>query len=265
MFCIGLSTLTSRTQADWGAEKSWWLLSSHAVGTYVVILKNHLFRIKKAFSGLWVRPVCFYIRNGLRPRCAVLYVRRSATAFFGKLDRVSCVPYILSIPYYPCSTRDMTDPFVLDEGGGWVAEVVAGLRMNCARPTDFTFSFTGFARKRGGITDKHSNGCVAASVQAYPCKTWNMLSHICIRYATSGPVALENVWDITGCLYSPPHRRQRLGSNFLCASTKIWSLANFACTLWRVATIDCTGNRRGLSNYDFDFFVGLWSTYTISV
>ena len=98
--------------------------------------------------------------------------------------------------------------------------------MNCARPTDFTFSFTGFAQ-RGGITDKHSDGwglafyegrgvrtfheCmpaahspVAALVKAYPCKTLNMLSHI--RHATAGAVALENVhpfqremWGICWC------------------------------------------------------------------
>jgi len=87
------------------------------------------------------------------------------------------------------------------------------LGMNCARPTDFTFSFMGFSQ-RGGITDKHSDGwglafyegrgvrafhdsspCahspIAALVRTYPSKTLNMISHI--RFATEGAVALENV------------------------------------------------------------------------
>jgi len=87
------------------------------------------------------------------------------------------------------------------------------LGMNCAKPTDFTFSFTGFA-KRGGDTDIHSDGwglvfyegCgirafhdslpaskspISHLVSNYPCKTLNMISHI--RYATSGACLLENV------------------------------------------------------------------------
>jgi len=85
--------------------------------------------------------------------------------------------------------------------------------MNCATPTDFTFSFTGFAR-RGGDTDKHSDGWglafyegrgirafhdrmpaasspIAEFLSKFPIKTLNMMSHI--RYATSGEVCLENV------------------------------------------------------------------------
>jgi predicted glutamine amidotransferase len=87
------------------------------------------------------------------------------------------------------------------------------LGMNCAKPTDFTFSFTGFAR-RGGDTDKHQDGWglvfyegrgvrafhdslpaakspIADLVARYPCKTLNMISHI--RYATEGARLLENV------------------------------------------------------------------------
>lgn len=87
------------------------------------------------------------------------------------------------------------------------------LGMNCAKPTDFTFSFTGFA-KRGGDTDIHQDGwglvfyegCgirafhdslpaskspISHLVSNYPCKTLNMISHI--RYATSGACLLENV------------------------------------------------------------------------
>jgi len=85
--------------------------------------------------------------------------------------------------------------------------------MNCATPTDFNFSFRGFAR-RGGATDKHEHGwglaiyegpglrtfhdpqpaadsAIAHFVEGYPIKTLNMISHI--RFATMGKVALENV------------------------------------------------------------------------
>jgi len=87
------------------------------------------------------------------------------------------------------------------------------LGMNCATPTDFNFSFRGFA-KRGGETDKHEHGWglavyegrglrtfldplpaskspVAELVERYPMKTLNMMAHI--RYATQGAVNLENV------------------------------------------------------------------------
>lgn len=87
------------------------------------------------------------------------------------------------------------------------------LGMNCAAPTDFSFSFQGFSQ-RGGATDIHSHGwglaiyegkglrllldtlpcCsspVATLVKNYPIKTYNMLAHI--RYATQGGVSLENV------------------------------------------------------------------------
>lgn len=87
------------------------------------------------------------------------------------------------------------------------------LGMNCASPTDFNFSFLGFAR-RGGDTDKHSHGWglaiyenngirtfldplpaaqskIAQFVSEYPIQTLNMMAHI--RYATQGKVSLENV------------------------------------------------------------------------
>jgi predicted glutamine amidotransferase len=85
--------------------------------------------------------------------------------------------------------------------------------MNCRSPTDFTFSFRGFAQ-RGGCTDKHSHGWglafyegnglrtfldplpaadspIAELVARYPVKTLNMMAHI--RFATQGSVKLENV------------------------------------------------------------------------
>lgn len=101
------------------------------------------------------------------------------------------------------------------------------LGMNCATPTDFSFSFRGFC-KRGGETDKHSHGwgmaiyeghglrtfidCQPAAQsklarfveESYPIQTLNMMAHI--RYATQGAVSLENVhpfqremWGIQWC------------------------------------------------------------------
>lgn len=87
------------------------------------------------------------------------------------------------------------------------------LGMNCATPTDFTFSFKGFSL-RGGGTDIHGHGwgiafyegrglrafhdpepCssspIAELVSNYPLRTYNMMAHI--RYATRGEVCLENV------------------------------------------------------------------------
>ena len=85
--------------------------------------------------------------------------------------------------------------------------------MNCARPTDFSFSFQGFCR-RGGETDIHADGWglvfyqnrglrqfhddqpasespLAKFLVTYPIRTLNMMSHI--RYATHGAVDLANV------------------------------------------------------------------------
>lgn len=85
--------------------------------------------------------------------------------------------------------------------------------MNCAAPTDFSFSLKGFC-SRGGDTDVHAHGwgmclyegrglrsfhdtlpaCkspIAEMVQNYPIRTYNMMAHI--RYATQGEVSLENV------------------------------------------------------------------------
>lgn len=86
------------------------------------------------------------------------------------------------------------------------------LAMNCAEPTDITFSFTGFAA-RGGGTDHHADGwgiaffedkaCrlfidhqaaanspIAELVKKYPIKSKNVIAHI--RKATQGIVELEN-------------------------------------------------------------------------
>lgn len=87
------------------------------------------------------------------------------------------------------------------------------LGMNCATPTDFTFSFKGLCL-RGGCTDKHEHGWglavyenrglrtfhdplpaaeskIAKFLSTHPLKTLNMMAHI--RYATQGDVSLENV------------------------------------------------------------------------
>lgn len=86
------------------------------------------------------------------------------------------------------------------------------LGMNCATPTDITFSFTGFAA-RGGGTDHHADGfgiafyenrgsrcfldnapcCqspVAELIKRYPIKSRNVIAHI--RKATQGALELEN-------------------------------------------------------------------------
>jgi len=86
------------------------------------------------------------------------------------------------------------------------------LGMNCAQPTDITFSFTGFAA-RGGRTDHHADGfgiaffehkaCrlfidnqpsaqspVAELIKQYPIKSRNVIAHI--RKATQGKIHLEN-------------------------------------------------------------------------
>lgn len=84
--------------------------------------------------------------------------------------------------------------------------------MNCATPTDITFSFRGFSQ-RAGITSDHSDGfgiaffedksCrlfidnksavdspIAEFVRNYPIKSRNVIAHI--RKATQGKVTLEN-------------------------------------------------------------------------
>lgn len=86
------------------------------------------------------------------------------------------------------------------------------LGMNCAAPTDITFSFKGFSQ-RAGITSDHSDGfgiaffedkaCrifvdnqsavvspIADLVRNYPIKSRNVIAHI--RKATQGKITLEN-------------------------------------------------------------------------
>ena len=102
------------------------------------------------------------------------------------------------------------------------------LGMNCAQPTDFVFSWSGFAA-RGGETDSHSDGwgvafyegkgCrsvlddlpsstspIAEILKRYPIKTLNMVSHI--RKATCGAVELQNVH---------PFQRELWGRNWVFA------------------------------------------------
>ncbi len=102
------------------------------------------------------------------------------------------------------------------------------LGMNCATPTDITFSFTGFAA-RGGLTDSHNDGfgigfyegngvrCfidsepsanspVAELIKQYPIKSLNVIAHI--RKATGTRVTLENCH---------PFVRERWGRHWLFA------------------------------------------------
>jgi len=99
------------------------------------------------------------------------------------------------------------------------------LGMNCATPTDFTFSLKGFC-KRGGETDIHSDGWGVAFYEGKGIRqfhdsspastspmadflgtnrirTYNMMSHL--RYATVGEVELSNVH---------PFCREMWGINF---------------------------------------------------
>ena len=86
------------------------------------------------------------------------------------------------------------------------------LGMNCATPTDITFSFRGFSQ-RAGITSDHCDGfgiaffedkaCrlfvdnqsavespIAELIRNYPIKSRNVIAHI--RKATQGKINLEN-------------------------------------------------------------------------
>ncbi len=102
------------------------------------------------------------------------------------------------------------------------------LGMNCNTPTDIVFSFEGF-RRRGGLTDEHSDGwgiaffegegCrlfldylpsssspVADLVRAYPIKSKNVIAHI--RKATQGEINLTN---------THPFGRELWGQNWIFA------------------------------------------------
>jgi len=91
------------------------------------------------------------------------------------------------------------------------------LGLNCATPTDASFSFTGFCQ-RGGATDHHADGwgiaffegrglrlfvdheCAAESrmaafLRSYPLKSRNIVAHV--RKATVGAVSLENTHPFT--------------------------------------------------------------------
>ena len=86
------------------------------------------------------------------------------------------------------------------------------LGLNCATPTDATFSFTGFCQ-RGGQTDEHADGWgiaffegrglrhfvdhqsaaqspMAEFLKSYHLKSKNTIAHV--RKATEGSVCLEN-------------------------------------------------------------------------
>lgn len=114
------------------------------------------------------------------------------------------------------------------------------LGMNCATPTDITFSFSGFAA-RGGKTGHHADGwgiaffedkaCrlfidhesastspIAQLVKNYPIKSRNVIAHI--RKATQGNVELENCH---------PFQRELWGRHWIFAHNG--NLESFAPTL----------------------------------
>lgn len=116
-------------------------------------------------------------------------------------------------------------PNMISDSGTSTSLACQLLGMNCATPTDFTFSLKGFC-KRGGETDIHSDGwgvafyegkgirqfhdsspaCsspMANFLESNPIRTYNMMSHL--RYATVGEVELSNVH---------PFCREMWGINF---------------------------------------------------
>ena len=106
-------------------------------------------------------------------------------------------------------------------GAQYVPIMCQLLGLNCATPTDASFSFTGF-RQRGGGTDHHADGWgiaffegkgmrlfvdhhsaadspMAEFLQHYPLKSRNIIAHV--RKATVGDIALENAHPFTRSLW----------------------------------------------------------------
>jgi predicted glutamine amidotransferase len=137
------------------------------------------------------------------PACYLLFLLVSALLQVGAAFVMQRVPQIMA-------------PKTLLSSLSWSSSTALPcqlLGMNCAEPTDFTFSFQGFC-KRGGETDIHKDGWGLAYYQdgglqqfhgteaassspladyfgKNPIQTLNMMGHI--RYATVGQVDLTNV------------------------------------------------------------------------
>lgn len=130
---------------------------------------------------------------------------------FLTLCRIQAIQCFISSP--GCYPRTNTYSSLIHDEKKTIELKCQLLGMNCATPTDFTFSWTGFS-KRGGETDVHCHGWgivfyegrgirafhdsspassspIAELVSRYPMRTLNMMAHI--RYATQGEVCLENV------------------------------------------------------------------------
>ena len=128
-----------------------------------------------------------------------------------------------------CRTRRQRSAIPVDRTGNSFSTTSLTcqlLGMNCAKETDFSFSFSGFC-ERGGNTDIHTDGwglsyyenaslrqfhdtepascsSLAKFIGQNPVRTLNMMGHI--RYATVGKVNLNNVhpfsremWGINWC------------------------------------------------------------------
>lgn len=144
------------------------------------------------------------------------------------------------------------------------------LGMNCAKPTDFNFSFRGF-KCRGGDTDIHSHGwglaiyegrgirtfhdplpCaespLAEMVSSYPIKTLNMMAHI--RYATQGAVNLENVHpfqrEMWGIQWTFAHNGEvpkfSMNPQESCGTTKFPTLGRGCCNDYEADTYHPVGD-----------------------
>ena len=158
----------------------------------------------------------WWLTSFLDPTLLLLHVHSSASSFL--CNETDNRRIRLTSPRHQASLKLLQqDPFISPERDSFrpipTQTMCQLLGMNCATPTDFSFSFRGFCQ-RGGSTDIHSHGWglaiyegrglrtfldtepastspVAELVSRYPIKTFNMMAHV--RYATQGEVSLENV------------------------------------------------------------------------
>lgn len=133
------------------------------------------------------------------------------------VDITAADAFVLPADHSSNSCRTcISGPLALPDPSAWSSSTALPcqlLGMNCRTPTDFSFSFRGFAR-RGGDTDIHRDGWgiafyegrglrtfhdpdpasdspIAKFVSEYPVLTLNMIAHI--RYGTEGKTELANV------------------------------------------------------------------------
>jgi len=113
-----------------------------------------------------------------RQQCDVMDVVKSSDSDNNKQQpRVACSMYLLA-------WVESMHPFLSPHSPYATAAIMCQLLgMNCASPTDFTFSFRGFCR-RGGETDKHEHGWGLAVYEGHGVRTF-----LDTKPAASSPVA----------------------------------------------------------------------------